>query len=57
LFAYPIDMPDGTKSIKLPDNDRIRIMAISVAQEGPDVTPVQPLYDVLPPVLETSLNR
>jgi alpha-mannosidase len=50
-------MPDGTKSIKLPDNDKIRILAISVAEENPDVKPVQPLYDVLPPVQETTLNR
>ncbi|MGB8990364.1 MAG: glycoside hydrolase family 38 C-terminal domain-containing protein, partial [Candidatus Sulfotelmatobacter sp.] len=57
LFAYPIDMPDGTKSIKLPDNDKIRILAISVSEENPDVKPVQPLYDVLPPVWETALSR
>jgi alpha-mannosidase len=57
LFAYPIDMPEGTKSIKLPDNDKIRILAISVAEENPDVKPVQPLYDVLPPVQEATLNR
>jgi alpha-mannosidase len=57
LFAYPIDMPDGTKSIKLPDNDKIRILAISVAEENPRVKPVQSLYDVLPPVRETALSR
>ena len=57
LFAYPINMPEGTKSIELPDNDRIRILAISVAEENPDVKPVQPLYDVLPPLQETTLNR
>ena len=49
LFAYPIDMPAGTKTITLPNNDRIRILAISVAGENPAVTPAQPLYDVLPP--------
>jgi alpha-mannosidase len=48
LFAYPIDLPAGTKAIKVPDNERIRILAISVADESPDVRPVQPLYDVLP---------
>ena len=48
LFAYPIDLPAGTKAIKLPDNERIRILAISVADESPDVRPAQPLYDVLP---------
>ncbi len=47
LFAYPIELPAGTKSITLPDNDKIRILAISVADENPRVTPAQPLYDVL----------
>jgi len=57
VFAYPVDMPDGVKSIRLPDNDKIRILAISVAQENPEVKPVQPLYDVLPLVGETTLSR
>jgi alpha-mannosidase len=57
LFAYPIDMPDGLKSIQLPDNDKIRILAISVAQENPGVKPAQPLYDVLPPVQEAAAIR
>jgi alpha-mannosidase len=48
LFAYPIELPAGTKTITLPDNDKIRIMAISVADENAPVKPVQPLYDVLP---------
>jgi alpha-mannosidase len=49
LFAYPIDLPPGAKTIQLPDNDKIRILAISVAGENPQLRPVQPLYDVLPP--------
>jgi alpha-mannosidase len=48
LFGYPIDLPPGTKSIKLPQNDKIRILAISVAEESPSVKPAQPLYDLLP---------
>jgi len=48
LFAYPIDLPAGTKAITLPDNDKIRIMAISVAEENAGVKAAQPLYDVLP---------
>lgn len=48
LFGYGIDLPAGTKTLKLPDNSRIRILAISVAEENPEVKPVQPLYDVLP---------
>ncbi len=45
LFAYPIDLPDGAKTITLPDNDKIRVLAISVAGENPEVKPAQPLYD------------
>jgi alpha-mannosidase len=48
LFAYPIDLPAGTKTITLPDNDKIRILAISVADENAALKPAQPLYDVLP---------
>jgi alpha-mannosidase len=48
LFAYPIDLPSGTRTITLPDNDKIRILAMSVADENPAVKPAQPLYDVLP---------
>lgn len=48
LFGYAVDLPSGAKTIKLPDNDNIRILAISVAEENPEVKPAQPLYDVLP---------
>ena len=47
LFAYPIDLPAGVKTISLPHNDKIRILAISVADENPRIKPVQPLYDTL----------
>ncbi len=47
LFAYAIDLPAGARNIKLPDNDKIRILAVSVANENPEIKPVQPLYDVL----------
>ena len=49
LFAYNLDLPPATTSIKLPDNATIRILAISVAEEDPEIKPAQPLYDVLPP--------
>jgi alpha-mannosidase len=38
-------LPDGAKTITLPDNDKIRVLAISVAAENPEVKPAQPLYD------------
>jgi alpha-mannosidase len=48
LFAYPIDLPAGTKTITLPNNEKIRILAMSVAEENPAVKAAQPLYDELP---------
>jgi alpha-mannosidase len=48
LFGYAIDLPAGAKTIQLPNNDKIRILAISVAHENPAVKPAHPLYDVLP---------
>jgi alpha-mannosidase len=49
LFAYSSNLPLGTKTIKLPNNEKIRILAISVANENPELKPGQPLYDELPP--------
>jgi alpha-mannosidase len=48
LFAYTIDLPADAKTITLPENDKIRILAISVADENAAVMPTQPLYDILP---------
>ena len=50
LFAYAIDVPAGAKTITLPSNQNVRILAISLADENPTVTPARPLYDVLPNV-------
>lgn len=47
LFAYTIDLPAGASTLTLPDNDRIRILAISLADEAGGVVPAQPLYDTL----------
>jgi alpha-mannosidase len=48
LFAYSLDLAPGTKTLKLPDNSNVRILAISVARENSETTPARPLYDVLP---------
>ena len=45
LFAYEMDVPAGTRSLTLPDNDKVRVMAVTVAQESNAVHPVQPLMD------------
>jgi alpha-mannosidase len=47
LFAYALDLQGGAGTLTLPDNPRIRILAISVAEEAPEVHPVHPLYDTL----------
>jgi alpha-mannosidase len=47
LFAYAIDLPANAHTLTLPDNANIRVLAVSVAEENPEVKPAQPLYDVL----------
>ena len=47
LFAYSIPMSPGTKTLTLPNNDKIRILAVSVAEENPELNQAQPLYDML----------
>jgi alpha-mannosidase len=47
LFAYPIDLPAGAKTLTLPDDGKIRVMAVSVAREAPGVRLTAPLYDTL----------
>jgi len=47
LFAYPIELSAGERKLTLPDNDKIRILAISTVEENPALYPAQPLYDTL----------
>jgi alpha-mannosidase len=47
LFAYSIDVPAGARRLVLPNNERIRILAVTVANEFGDVRPAQPLFDTL----------
>jgi alpha-mannosidase len=47
LFVYSIDLPARAKTLTLPANEKIRILAVSVAKEDPSVSPVQPLHDTL----------
>ena len=47
LFAYALDVPRGSRTLTLPDNDRIRILAVTVADEPWVITPAHPLYDTL----------
>jgi alpha-mannosidase len=46
LYKYEFNLPKGAKSFTLPNNDKIRIFAVSVAKNAnEDVLPLQPLYD------------
>jgi alpha-mannosidase len=47
IFAYSINLNPNEKTLVLPDNNKIRILAISVAQENPDLKPAHPLFDTL----------
>ena len=47
LFAYALDLPAGARTLTLPNNDKIRVLAVSVATESGRVAPAQPLYDTL----------
>jgi alpha-mannosidase len=47
LFAYPIEVSGNPRTLRLPNNEKIRILAISAVDENPKLTPAQPLYDTL----------
>jgi alpha-mannosidase len=47
LFAYAVDLPKGARTLMLPENDKIRVLAVSVADENPALRPAAPLYPML----------
>jgi alpha-mannosidase len=47
LYAYAIDVPAGAKMLTLPSNERIRILAITMSNQGPQLRPAQILTDYL----------
>jgi alpha-mannosidase len=47
LFAYAIDVPAGARTLTLPVNDKIRVLAITAANQRGRLWPAQPLYDTL----------
>ncbi|HEX5220262.1 MAG TPA: glycoside hydrolase family 38 C-terminal domain-containing protein [Verrucomicrobiae bacterium] len=58
LFKYRLDVPNGAKTLTLPKNNRIRVLAVSVAQNDNDKTvPAQPLYDDFTGRTVMELNR
>jgi alpha-mannosidase len=48
LYAYCLDVPANTRTWTLPKNDKIRVLAVTVTNEGARVRPAQPLVDTLP---------
>jgi alpha-mannosidase len=48
LFVYTFDVPANARTLTLPDNDRVRIMAITASDEHGGVQPTYPFfYDTL----------
>ena len=47
LFAYALDVPANAKTVTLPDNANVRILAITAAEEPGAVRAAQPLFDTL----------
>ena len=47
LFAYSIELPPGATTLTLPNNDSVRIMAITATNETNSVKPAHALYDTL----------
>ena len=46
FFKYRLDVPPGAKTLTLPNNPRIRLLAVTVARNENDVTQAaKPLYD------------
>ena len=51
LFAYEWAIPANSTSLTLPDNDKIRILAVTVAEQQQPVRLAQWLYDMRPSAL------
>jgi alpha-mannosidase len=47
LFVYTIDVPANAQTLTLPNNDNVRILAITGSDERSGVKPAHPLYDTL----------
>jgi alpha-mannosidase len=47
LFAYELQLPAEAATLTLPNDDKIRILAVTVSDENVRALPAQPLYDTL----------
>jgi alpha-mannosidase len=56
LFKYGFDLPAGAKQLTLPDNDKVRIFAMSASTNAnDDIHAARPLYDTLANHRDTSV--
>jgi alpha-mannosidase len=47
LYAYSLDLPADATTLTLPENNKVRILAVTVAEQSGQVHPAQSLYDEL----------
>ena len=47
LFIYSLDVPTGARTLTLPNNNKVQILAVSVVEDSPSLTPAAPLFDTL----------
>jgi alpha-mannosidase len=47
LFAYAVDLPAGARTVTLPDNGQIRVLAATVSNEARALQPANLVYDPL----------
>ncbi len=47
LYAFSLEIPEGARTLTLPDDEAVRIMAVTVSEEDPGVQALQPLFDDL----------
>ncbi len=45
IFKYELEIPEGVRTLRLPQNGRIKIFAMTVAGPGEEARPLEPLYD------------
>jgi len=56
LYACELETGEGAKTLTLPNNERIRVLAVTVAQENGKLTVARPLYDTLEKALEANAS-
>jgi alpha-mannosidase len=47
LYKIPIELPKGAKSVQLPKDEHILVLAASASQPAPRIEPAAPLFDTL----------